>query len=509
MLGGWLITALALAIAGLAARRLAVGVGAGLFTAALSGLLLLNYTSLTTTVGHRFILAEALVGLAVLWFVVAIWVERETTHHAASPPDPAAIRVELAVHAAAVAGVLALAALLSAPAAVTRGRGVAYLLIVLFIVAAVAWLWRRSASPTHATIGLLLAAAVLVGVPPRMRDAAAWPGDLSIFLAALALLIIVVASLLGDWRRRVRRAHEDPLHLLEAAPRHNRLYALVLAAAVLVGLAAFVQPTRVWPALATGLAAIAVSTIGHRWRSNATGELGLALAAETAFLVARWLPASPATPLLGVALAGLWMLWLAGFWRQQLDGGRPWTTAGGLIPRARGLAHTLAFVQLLAAACLAWGATSATGWQMVPAVLLMVFFWLRLMRDAASEQSHSGAFAACAALSGAVVAVWSVANACAANTSLESVPAVLVAAAGGVALALRSGAAHDKPAIAWVYSTYVAGIVPLAVLYDLTLRGTWTTRPGLAIGALALTAAAVIWRWGLAGRRLLRSGPHI
>ena len=77
---------------------------------------------------------------------------------------------------------------------------------------------------------------------------------------------------------------------------------------------------------------------------------GLALAGGgVVLLVTHTVSWSWASLALGAILAAGWSGWLARFWRQQLHGGRAWTTAGRLIPVARNTAIVWMLVAATAA----------------------------------------------------------------------------------------------------------------------------------------------------------------
>ncbi len=205
----------------------------------------------------------------------------------------------------------------------------------------------------------------------------------TLLAAGLAALLLALATVLCDWRRRVRIWHATPERLAEQPPDRRRVFGLVVAATIGVGLAGLFVPNATLTPIGVLLAAYACLVAGHCRRSNLIGGVGLGLVAEALTLMAvAWLPESPARGPLGLALAGLLMLWLARFWSQQLNDGRPWTTAGRLIPVARRVSVALVGVQIVWA--LTWLLSIAQpptmgGWP-IAATLLTLLHWWRLGR---------------------------------------------------------------------------------------------------------------------------------
>ena len=493
LLGAWVVTAAALLIVVAGRRRLPLGVGEGLFGGAVSVLLLLNYTALDMTGGHGFGFGESLVALAVWWLIIALWIERGT----APSTDPNALerrtaRRMLAAHAAAIAGLLALPLLTSVPVTGPLTRIVP--LLALLIVALGFQVQRQTAVTRYALlaiIGVFLRALVPVSAEAS-RDTLA---TLILPLAGAGTLIVVLGALLGDWRRRVRLWQTDPHRLIEPGPTHFRLYTLAVLAGLLVGLAALSHISAPLTPLAVGCAALAVHTVGHCWRSDFVGEIGMALTAEWAYtVVLAWLPDSPAAPQLGVVLAGLWLLWLARFWQQQLCTGRPWTTAGRLIHIARHMSLAAAGGQILFAAAwmLAGRGAESGGTLAVVTVVAMLAYWSLLMRDAHERRCSATAAAACLVLVAALVPAWHVIAAW-----IGAASPTLMLGLAAVALALRAAGGRGVPAVSWVCGAYLGGILPLAAAYAVTLPGDWPAgKIGGAIG-LAAILAAVLWHWGL------------
>jgi hypothetical protein len=495
----WLVTAAALLLAALAGRRLPASLGDALLFGSLSGLVLLAHPTLTGRPADGLALSADLIGLAFLWLLAALWADQGLRFSPAGEtpalPQSQAARRELAVHAAALAGLLVL------PATMLGGQPVAAGVLMLRLglllcLAAGLYAWRRGALARYGALAILLTFIVLFLVGPfgpRSRQ----PTATIIFLATAATLLVVLIANLADWRQRVRLWRTEPQRLIDPPP-HRRLYSLVITACVLVGIIALRLMEAAVTPLATGSAAFAVLVVGHRWRSNAIGELGLMLVAETIIIApTAWLPRSSASGLLGWALAGVYLLWLARFWEQQLCQGRPWTTAGRLIPIARQLSLAAVGGQVLTVGfdALGPGPQGPVGWRPALAALLMLLHWWMLVRDARERQSGTTALAACLVLLAATVPIHRIA----ADQGHALPPGALLAAAGLV-LALRVGRVRSTAAEQWAWNAYIGGFVPLAVAYDLAWRGSQTVQPAAAGLAAGCALLAIGWRWGVSLR---------
>jgi hypothetical protein len=495
-LGAWFVTAAMLALSMLGRRRLPLGIAEGLFVVGLSAALLLNFIAWGRSAEATFLEGASLVSLAVVWFVVAVWIERETGP--ATDEELArqrTVRRILTLHAAAVSGVAATAVLFAAyPTAGILAPGL--LLVPLLVVAGGLYIWQHGALSRYGMIAVLLLL-LRMAVPRELIAARQLALSVGLLLVGLAALLIVLGAILFDWRRRVRHWQTEPERLVAPPPRYRRFFGTLVAACVLVGIGGVLLASTAWTPPAVVLAAFAVFIVGHRWRSNAVGECGLILAAEGVITASlAWLPTPPARALLGWAVAGAYLAWLAGFWEQQLDRGLPWTTAGRLVPAARHLSLATVGGQLALATLWIVGPDGGLPgrWSTLLVVLFMLAHWWLLTRDARARQSAAPALAACLVLVAALVPIGHLV----ATFGLALRPGVLLAAAA-VAVALRAGAAHTPDRLTWPWNAYVGGILPGAVAYDLALGG-WD-RSGLIspVGAIVgvLLALAVQWRRGL------------
>ncbi len=163
------------------------------------------------------------------------------------------------------------------------------------------------------------------------------------------------------YHRRRRRSWPDGLAVLTAdLPRWPGLRPAAGVIGLLALVLAFCTAGSFPPILATFVAAVTCLGLAHRRWSTVLAVLGLLLLTTAAFLV---LPAvlawrigqfpqgTAAAGLVGLAFATWLWQWLAVVWRQQLDNGRAWTTAGRLIPAARAVGGATAVAGAVLALC--------------------------------------------------------------------------------------------------------------------------------------------------------------
>ncbi len=533
-LAAWTVTAAALAFSAVG-RRLPPGMGEGLFVGGLSGgLLLLNAAALANATDPNTLAGASLVSLAVVWLLVALWVERAPGSAAASGTaapgssdtggtaalgcggpsgtaapgsadiggtaalgcvDPRrAIRSDLALHATLAAAMLGLAALLSGDGPDTGLTLVRVLLLGLLLALGVAVrIWRPGPFSRYPLIGGLVVVVWIAHIPLPVSDS-----RLPLLLLALGLLALLatLACVLVDWRRRVWLWRTAPERLVESARRHGALFAPVIVTCAAVGLAALRIPFAAPTAVAVFFAAYAALIVGHCRASVPLGEFGLVLAAEAICLASlSWLPAAPGGGFIGLGLAGAYFLWVARFWSQQLDEGRAWTTSGRLIPSARRLGYLIAAVELAAAGLLALRGAGPTGGWGLAAGLVLLLHWTLLVGDAARENSVPAALVSWFSL---LAALFALRGAVTAWVGVELPPAVVLTAAAlfGAARVPRASAET-----AWVQNAHVAGLLPVLALYDFTWGGS-SARPatGVAAGMALLLVLALRWRGWRAGR---------
>ncbi len=187
-------------------------------------------------------------------------------------------------------------------------------------------------------------------------------------LLATALLMSAVVAIQGhSWRSSRDRAWIQDVDYLLRPPRSwpglepsvaaMGLFVVVLSGLMLVypvpaGSFRHVLPSGVCvvAALVSGVAVLAVAN--RNW-TESLGDLGLALisiawcAAVLAFMPSQPVGLYERFPLifnaliLGCAVTTIFWIWLGGVWQQQIaDDGRPWTTAGRLVPLTRRAALT-------------------------------------------------------------------------------------------------------------------------------------------------------------------------
>lgn len=492
LLGAWVLTALALALAGVGGRRLPSGVPEGLFVAGLSVLLTLNYNVLSAGLTESAHFSSGLLGLAVLWFVASVWIERGGMPAADDPTLASrAVRRELAVHAAALAALTAL------PATIIAGPGVdeVTLLVQLALLLAVAgglYAVGRGAVARYATWAVIVVAAMVITLPgPHLTVDNTRAAGLLLLLAVLDLALVLV-SVLSDWQLRRRVWHTATERLVEPPPRRPYTSALAIVFAVIVGLAAVPLATMTLAPLAVFLAALATLTVGHRRRSSAIGEFGLMLVGQCLVLLpVAWLWWWPVRELLGFVLAGAYLLWLSRFWHQQLDRGRPWTTAGRLIPYARQLSYASVAGQLIfAVAYLLSSVGAAPLWQMILILLLMLLHASLLLGDVQRTRQAAPALAA-----GVVIVSLSLLLISVADQLPGRPPPALVVAACGLLYALRLARQPLPAVVAWAPNAYIGAFLPLAVGYAAIWNSDWSQSPVAVALAIALAVLANVMHW--------------
>lgn len=469
---------------GLGRWRLPAGVAEMLFATGLSGLLLLN-TELAGDATAAVPLAAALSGIALLWAVVHRWVERPRS--AAGKAATSSLRRPAAVLAFALAALGTLVVLPRENPVITAPAT----LVVLAVAAAVIYISTRSTLARDAALAMVVLGSwhVATGLVPVV-DAHLAGGAL--LLSALVALVLVIGAVLVNWRLRIRIWQTDPQQLADPQPAQRVLHGLALILGVGVGWGSLVTP-GVWVTpLAVFCAALAVLGVGHLRSSAAIGRLGLALVAEALVLCAvTWLPATPARTMLGLAIAGVYLLWLARFWTQQLHGGRAWTTAGRLIPAARDLSYAAAGLACVAAFVwrvddLAWEHRGYA--QTIGAGAALLVLMSMLFRDAVAQQSPAAATAGWLALLGAMVAAQAVLR----QFDLQ-LPTAAALGAASLLGALRSRIGYQAAGPHWPHNAWIGALLPVTALCTLLLTGTLRSPHGLL--ALAGLLAALLVRF--------------
>jgi len=172
----------------------------------------------------------------------------------------------------------------------------------------------------------------------------------ALFAASPASLLFVLGALVCDWLARRSAWLENPSAAPRARTRLPAATAVALLLGVSVAIASMLRPISPAAPASVLLCALGVLACGHVRTSRAIGCVGLTMLCEAiAIAPVAWGWTGCGGVVIGAGLAGLYSLWLARFWAQQLDGERAWTTAGRLIPSARMLAIALAVIAVLAA----------------------------------------------------------------------------------------------------------------------------------------------------------------
>lgn len=166
-------------------------------------------------------------------------------------------------------------------------------------------------------------------------------------LAGAGALLLALASVIGRWRaRRAAWLRGEPLQ--PSTPYQAIEWLPVTLLAYLAWATALRGLGMDGSALVALLAAGAGFTLGHAAQRGELLWIGL-LSVPTAITgTTAWIWPDAAGLTAGLGFATVHYAWLSRFWRQQLDDGRAWTTAGRLIPAVRAIAVTLAWLTLIA-----------------------------------------------------------------------------------------------------------------------------------------------------------------
>ncbi len=498
MLGASLATLVTLLLVVFFRRRLPAGVPEGVFMAALSGLLIANH-ALGRNIDasdQEWPLAIALTGLAFLWFFAARWVERDV--RGGSPGrSPQPLRRVLGEQAAVVAGLAAAVVLLGQR---NGGRGGTAAVVTALVLAVPAFFVDAAGRPwTPYLAGGALLVAVGCGLTEETRAAWARPAaDLALY-GGLGAFLLALTAVWQRWRARCAVWLAEPERLAQERPADGRAAAMVVALSGASALAAgLAGPVGLVP---FGLAAAALGTLtaGHRRASVVVGEFGLLLTGlVVVYGAGRWLPGGSANVALGVALAALWMLWLARFWQQQLHEGRSWTTAGRLIPSARRLSAVFAAGAGVSAGLWASGGAVGEPWPLVVlAALALLGLGLLSLRDAREYDSPAGCLAGLLGLTASGVPVADLVRA-----GGVELPVGVWLALVALLVALRTPAGRDERLVAGTRSAWVGGVLPVAAVYSLA----WVP-DSRQLAVLAIVAVALLAAWGLRWRAERRSVP--
>jgi hypothetical protein len=466
----WMLAAV-LGVAGwLARRRLPPGIGPSLIVTALTGAALVTGAAGRDEAVGRAWLGHILTALAVGWYVlgraVRRWAVKSDRRPAANQPE---LWQQVLLQAAVVCGLAAAANAVTFPAhAPTHLSGAVIDLLLLLLLAAACSLddGRYARYALLAVLGCLVAS----WVPGGWLQTHHTVIILAMVAVAVAALLAVLVTVLTHWAYRRRVWMEDPPRLMDAPARHVGVYRLVIAGCGLVGLGGVLLPTAGLTPLALVLSALVCLTVGHRRGSDGTGELGMVLLALGIVTAgSAWVRLGWGGALLGCALAGAYLLWLARFWEQQLLEGRPWTTAGRLIPVARRVGCVAAPACLGLAVGVFLSADTPTGrmvWRPAVAAVLCLLLASMLTHDAATHGSVAAAVGACLAATAAVVP----AQQLLAELAGVNVSAVTLVAMVGLLLAVRTAAEPAPRGGRAVFASFSGAAVPAAAFLGLVVR---------------------------------------
>ncbi len=248
-------------------------------------------------------------------------------------------------------------ALLTAAAAIAlRRTGDRHLVTALFWLGVFAGLWTSLQVPGFRHVAR--------GTGAQHVEVTRWPLPFMV-IAALLLAGFTWARGLVAYRRRVR-AWPDRLDDLASPPPPwpgFRFSAGVVAVLVLVvGCIHVVHPATSASAFLAGAAMLSLAA--RRWDEN-LADAGLALitlgvvsllmlGGPTHLSGALYYAESYNRALLGLGVMVWFWHWLAAVWKQQLENGRAWTTAGSLIRPCQRCAYMMGACGVLVAAALAF-----------------------------------------------------------------------------------------------------------------------------------------------------------
>lgn len=239
------------------------------------------------------------------------------------------------------------------------------LIAPLFWLAVVGVTWASLRVPVH------------VQTPTGVYARSAWALLLAGGLAGLLCGFVIVQGVLGR-RHRARWLQTDPRRLLQSAPNEPGFRGSAAAAGLVlilltcyhcvVGFDAEPVGRRLaalaMTCIAAGGAAALLVLLGRGWSVNlADIGMGLVCLVVCCATVAA-LPGSPTALvqrhplvlnalLIGLALTTWLWNWLSCVWRQQLDAGMAWTTAGRMIAPATGMAFVAGVAALVVASLMA------------------------------------------------------------------------------------------------------------------------------------------------------------
>ncbi len=489
-----LVAVVCLATAGLARNRVSPGISTGLFIAGLTTLLVVNYGLGAPTVEQPNLMRSAAIAtaFALLWFVAGLWIDRGVEQGAGSIALERRAARRLVSRFAAASGALIAVALLMIE--FDRGEGFAEaglsLLLVGLLTVAAGGLYLATPSKVG---GYALLAVPLVGVQfsvhgsPLAEWLATWR-SLAMLLSG-ACLLAVLGAVWWRWRQRISMWHAAPERLVERPQWPPLLHAAVLTGGVIIGFWLLLTPPDLWLVGTTVVGSIAVLIVGQLYCCDRAGTLGLALLGGAVIAASAWWSDGQLSGLqLGWVLAAGYLLWLARFWHQQLCDGRPWTTAGRMIPAARALGHGAVGGAFVYGIVIMLGGSGGSTAVDVARCLLGCGLAAMLIGDV---RQGGAAAAFCAQL--AVVAAVSGAHP-ALGTFGFDLPWSFLLAGGGALLALRAAGSQMSREAQWTLDAGLGGILPAGVVSAMLMNESWRDQPVTVVVALACVVLTLLLR---------------
>ena len=479
-------------IGGLWRKRLPPGIGEAVFVAAISGAALLILAVDADGVIKATAVGRTLTFLTIIWYALSRVAARRSapiSEGDAETEQPPGAGPAVLIFASLICGLGSLVHCLTAPDGLGSQAGwspAATDFLLLLAVSLAVWAFRTgdwAPYPALALVACLIVRTVAAEQVSGSSSVLAWLVPAWSVIALVATLTILII----DWRRRRRAWLDDNTSTPKSVPPGSDLFGPVAAISIVVGVVALGRAETLITALSLVMLAMTCLVIGHTRLWLWAGEAGLALLGlGVAVAVAAWTAPGWAGALLGITIAGGYLLWLARFWDQQLDNGRAWTTTGRLIPAARRLGAAASCAAVAAAAALL--STDKSSQFSIPAASITLALMLCVsrfyMRDTVRNNTYGAALSACCWLAAATAPTTRLLSAA---FDMEISPTVGFAAGASVLallVPLTPTSANAKP----IFAAYLFGPTIMCALFTVAWRGL----DSQAGATLILTLAAIL-----------------